>query len=181
MRKKVVKIRRKTLAVIFFLINLNILVLPMYALLYQDFSYLPAQIFLAKIITASLKALGYNASSSNQIVTLKTSQEIVMIEMVFDCTGWKSLYLLTALAFAITYPLKKKLTFLLLGLPFVFFLNYLRVLTTIVFALQYGFRNLEIVHTLLWREGLIMAVVLVWYLWLRRENYNIEQIKLFFR
>jgi hypothetical protein len=40
-------------------------------------------------------------------------------------------------------------------------------------ALKFGWQYLDVVHNFLWREGLILAVVLIWYIWLRKEKYNI--------
>ena len=64
---------------------------------------------------------------------------------------------------------------------FLFLLNFVRIVSTILFSLKFGFQYLDIVHTFLWREGLILAVVCVWYLWLKKTKYNIEQVKVSFR
>jgi exosortase/archaeosortase family protein len=75
--------------------------------------------------------------------------------------------------------MKKKIKFLAFGLPFLFFLNFIRILTTILIAINYGFQYFEVVHTLLWREGLILAVVLIWYMWLRRIKYKVKKQSIF--
>jgi exosortase/archaeosortase family protein len=65
--------------------------------------------------------------------------------------------------------MKDKLKFLAIGLPVLFVLNFLRIATTILVSVIYGFKYFEIVHIFLWREGLIAAVLIIWCLWLRQK------------
>ena len=181
MKKKILERRRKLFSIVAFLINFNLLSVPLYVLSLTDFSLLPIQNFIATATARTLRSFGYSVTSKDYVLTLTTTNEIAKVEISTDCLGWKSMYALAALALAITYPLKKKIKFLLVGLPALFFINFLRIVSTLVFCLTYGFSYLETVHTLLWREGLILLVVCMWYLWIKREKYNIEQMKLFFR
>jgi len=180
-KKKILERRKKLLAIIWFFIKVNLLAVPLYVLLYLDFSLPTVQTFLATATARTLQLLGYGVTSENYVLTLITTNEIAKVDISVDCLGWKSMYALAALTLAVAYPLKKKIKFLFVALPVLFFINYLRMVSTLLFVLVYGFRYLEIVHTLLWREGLIALVVVVWYLWLRQTKYNILQAKLFFR
>jgi len=173
--------KRKLFAVICFLINFNLLAVPFYSLLFLDFSLPQVQTFLATAIAKALQMFGYQVASKGYVLTLFTINEIARVNITVDCLGWKSMYVLSALVLAVTYPLRKKIKFLLVALPAIFLINYLRIVSTLLFVLAYGFRYLDFVHGILWQEGLVAVVVLAWYLWLRQIKYNITQTKLFFR
>jgi exosortase/archaeosortase family protein len=112
--------------------------------------------------------LGYSSVVDGYVVKFSSGLSIVNAEMTFDCTGWKSMYALFALVIATPgAALNKKLKFLLVGLPTIFAVNLLRIATTIAFVVSFGIAYLDVVHSILWQEGLIIAVVAVWYLWLR--------------
>ena len=161
--------------ILWFLVRFNILAIPLYAILYLNLSFESLQSLIAQIIGILLKLFGYSIAQNNYVISTLVGNTIQNIEVSFDSTGWKSLYALMALVLAVPkMDLGKKLKFLLVGLPSVFILNLLRILTTIVIALEFGFQYFDVVHLFLWREGLIIAVIAIWYVWLKRERYNIR-------
>lgn len=168
-RKNLFQAKLKTVA--WFLFRFNLLAIPLYLAIFTGFSFQPLQTFLAQITAAALQSQGHHADQNNQILVVAKGDNVYTIEISWDSTGWKSLYALFALVFA--FPgsiIDRKLRFLAVGLPVIFILNLLRILTTIYVMLTFGFRYFDVVHTLLWREGLIIAVVLIWYVWLRKER-----------
>jgi exosortase/archaeosortase family protein len=169
-RKKKFKIdKRKMITIIWFLIRFNLFAIPLYILLYINFSFLPLQRFLAYVSYKTLTSLGYKVSLKDIFLIVPRGLEALSIGISWDSTGWKSIYTLMALVLATPYQsLYKKSKFLLISIPSLFFLNFLRIITTILVAVNFGFNYFEIVHTFLWREGLIFAVVAIWYLWLRQ-------------
>ena len=175
MGKRSGKLLKKRLRlVMWFLIRFNLLAIPLYLAIYTNFSFQPLQVVIAQITTVILKAQGYGVTQNNQAIIANVDGNIYSIEISWDSTGWKSLYALFALVVAVPFSdISKKLRFLTIGLPMIFVLNLIRILTTILIALNFGFQYFDVVHTLLWREGLIIAVVLLWYYWLR-ENHNIR-------
>ncbi len=174
-RKEKLIDRNKLKLIILFLLRFNILAIPLYAIIYLNLSFEPLQALIAQITGALLKLLGYGIVQNNHTITTSIGNVIQNIEVSFDSTGWKSLYALIALALAVPrINLYEKLKFLIVGLPILFALNILRILTTILVALEFGLQYFDMVHLFLWREGLIIAVVVLWYLWLRKENYNIR-------
>lgn len=183
MKKKVKERRKKLLAILFFLLKLNILAIPLYILLYLNFTFVPLQDFLTYVTAGSLKLLGYSIDLKTDIrcnsPVISVSNQLICIS--WDSTGWKSLYLLAALVIATPLSnLKGKAKFLSISLPILFLINFLRILTTILFSLSFGFEYFEIVHTFFWRECLIFAVIVIWYLWLRGK-YNTGKKKILFR
>jgi exosortase/archaeosortase family protein len=181
-RKK--ETRKKLWTVALFLIAFNVLAIPMYLLLWLNLSFPPLQTLLTEMVYSALKILGYSVelvvSQISLIPLIFVPQYAQKILITWDSTGWKTLYTLAALTIATpSVSMREKLKFLAIGLPFLFVLNFVRILTTITFAISYGFQYFEVVHTLLWREGLILAVVLVWYMWLRVVKFKDKKQSIF--
>lgn len=176
--KKILERRRKLLATLIFSIKLNLLVIPLYILIYLDFSLPSLQNFLAYLISLTLSSLKFPVTSEGKnifiFLTESESYRIIPFEISMDCTGWKSMYLLTALVFASSFELKKNLKFLAITLPFLFIINFLRIVSTIAIALTFGFEFFEVTHNILWREGMVFIVVIIWYLWLRKIKYKLK-------
>jgi len=176
--KKILERRRKLLATLIFSIKLNLLVIPLYILIYLDFSLPSLQNFLAYLISLTLSSLKFPVASEGKnifiFLTESESYRIIHFEISMDCTGWKSMYLLTALVFASSFELKKNLKFLAITLPFLFIINFLRIVSTIAIALIFGFEFFEVTHNILWREGMVFIVVIIWYLWLRKIKYKLK-------
>jgi len=177
--KKNLILRKKLLTVAWFLIKFNLLAIPMYLAIYFNLSYPPLQDFLTDLSRPVIELFGYETIlfyhdyCNVQAIYGPEFEKPVCIS--WDSTGWKSMYALAALAIATPFiSWKRKLKFLSIGIPTVFLLNYIRIVSTILIALKCGFQYFDVVHTLLWREGLILIIVAIWYIWLRRIKYNIQ-------
>jgi len=85
-----------------------------------------------------------------------------------SCTGYISMLALTGLILSTPRrKLRKKFSFLAIGLVILFLANILRILITILFALNFGEIYLDVVHNFLWREALIIIVVILWIIFLK--------------
>jgi exosortase/archaeosortase family protein len=165
-----------------FFIIFSLLSIPLDILLYINFHYTPLQNLVASLTYTALKGLGFQTDISMYVLRIVSSQGMQIVEISMDSTAWKSLYALAALVIATPdKKWKEKIKFLAFGLPVVFAINILRIVTTIALCATYGFQYFDFVHSLLWREGMILAVVALWYAWLRGINYNIVKNKLSFR
>lgn len=174
MARKLQKKERKLLTILLFLVKFNLLAVPMYLVIYFNLSFQPMQDFLATITKNSLRLLGYSAVQQGSLITTASKNQFYSIDVSWDSTGWKSMYALLALCIATPIKsLKKKLKFIAIAIPTIFLINFLRILTTILVALHFGLHYFDVVHTLLWREGLILAVVCIWGFWLWNEKNNI--------
>jgi exosortase/archaeosortase family protein len=178
MKRKI--LRKKLWTLLLFLIKFNILAIPMYLVLLLNLSYPPLQTFLTDITYRNLNLMGYHAtlvnSPASEVPLIFFSDQFPKVQISWDSTGWKSMYALLALTIATPFSdFKRKIRFLAVGIPSIFLLNYLRIITTILISLTFGVQYFEVVHTLLWREGLILAVITIWYLWLKKVKYNIGQ------
>jgi len=159
----------RLVAIMWFLLKFNILALPMYLLIYMNISMPLLQALVANAVHVLLGLLGYSSVVEGYTLKFSAGASIVAAEMTFDCIGWKSMYALLALAIATPrIEWKKKLKFLAIGLPSIFAINIIRIATTVAVVINLGISYLEFVHSILWQEGLIIAVATIWYLWLRR-------------
>ncbi|HLC39737.1 MAG TPA: exosortase/archaeosortase family protein [archaeon] len=161
--------RKKLLQVGQFFLVFNLLALPMYFVLLTDATFPPLQNFLAAITAHVLQFQKISATSSGSFVTIVDADNTLRnVQISLDSTGWKSLYALAALVVATPLPSwERKFRFLAVSLPAVFLLNFLRVWSTLWYSFVFGWENFDVVHTLLWREGLIAVVLLFWFFWLR--------------
>ena len=177
LQKKEGLIKRLT-SVLIFLVTFNLLAIPLYIGLYTDFSFEPLQKFDAKIVSATLHIFGYSANTDGIAVNLISDSNAYKIDISWDSTAWKSMYAVASLIIATPIlKLSKRLKFAAIAVAIIFFINYLRITTTILISTNFGFNLFDIVHTVLWREGLILAVVAVWLGWMRMEKYNLRKIK----
>ena len=161
-----------------FLILLNIFAIPLYVALFTNFSFAPLQELNAKMLYWTLKVFGFKATIDGYDVELFGGMNAQMIEISWDSTAWKSMYALAALVIATPIlQLSHRIKVALLGVGIIFVLNYIRVSTTILASVFFGFNTFDLIHGLLWREGMILAVLAIWMLWMRREKYNIAKIK----
>ncbi len=171
-RKK--SLNRKLKQAILFLVKLNLLALPLYLIIYLNLSFAPLQNFLASLSSAIVGGFGYEVASASSVVAVRDGGTVSNFEISWDSTGWKSLYVLTILALATpTISIKKKALFLAAGLPIIFLINFFRIITTIILTVQTGSVYFDFIHTVLWRAVAIASVIGLWYVWIRKENYNI--------
>ncbi len=172
------RVTTRLIPVLKFLVIFNLLAIPLYVALYTNFSFEPLQEFNAKIVASTLKIFGYNADVKGFTINLVTGDITQKIDISWDSTGWKSMYALASLIIATPISkISKRIKFAVLGIGVIFLINYLRILTTIIISAIFGFSLFNIIHTVLWREGLILAVIGLWFTWMVMEKYKIWKIK----
>lgn len=182
-RRKKIELRKKDVErielIVDFLIKFNLLAVPMYIVLLSGIEFYPLQLMLTDVVHAIVTSLAYEAVKNGITLTLVSMPAVANVIIGVDCTAWKSMYALAALMIASPVPNdRKKLKHILLGVSAVFVINIVRLVTTVLAGYRFGMRYLDIVHTLLWREGMIFAVVLIWLLWFKGEK---EKQKVLFR
>lgn len=154
-----------------FLIKFNLLAIPMYVILLTGIEFYPLQIALTELVHGIITALGYEAVKNGIVLTFVNQPFIATVVMGVDCIAWKSMYALAALMLASPVANdRKKLRYIVLGILFVFVLNIARLVTTVLIGYQFGMGYLDIVHTVLWREGMIFAVIAIWLLWIKKQK-----------
>jgi exosortase/archaeosortase family protein len=164
--RRKLRANRLLMETIIFLVKFNLLAIPMYLLILTNFSFQPLQNLIAQISYKTIKFFGYDATLENNLIGLKDKEHI--IEISWDCTGWKSIYVLAALGIATPVNFKKKIKFLIMALPAIFIINLVRIITTLLLAANFGFEHIKLIDILLWRILLIVSIILLWYFWLGR-------------
>jgi exosortase/archaeosortase family protein len=163
--------RKKLREVLLFLFKFNLLAIPLYILLYLDFSFQPLQDFVAFLSFKLLSMLGIQASVNESLITVISGFKLSIIDISMDCTGWKSLYALFALAVATPgIKIARKRNFLLLTLPLLFLLNILRIVITVYLSLFLEPAIFGLVHDIFWQWGLTIAILGMWVFWLKYEK-----------
>lgn len=149
---------------LWFLVKLNILAVPLFLAVHFGASVPQFQDIWAALLNQSLSSLGYETVLNGHIIGLGSEGTIYQIEFSWDSTGWKSLYAMTILVFASGVgSLSGKLRFLAFALPLIFFINFFRVVSTILVSLAFGFEVFDFVHTFLWGSMMVVLVVAIWY------------------
>lgn len=173
--------RKILIQIAVFLIFFNLLSIPLWIIIYFDITFPRAQTLLAIFLEHSLNFLKIETKREGFVLFL-ADPKLPQIIIDADCIGWKSSWMFVALILAtpakikgkiklrnIKFP-KTKFKALLIGVPILFIINFLRILTTILIGRYFGINYFELAHTFLWREGLVFAVILIWLLWLRKEK-----------
>ncbi len=154
-----------------FLVKLNILATPLYILNQLNISFPQLQEAIAYLSTLFLKFIGIQASLKGYFINASFGLSSTIIEISFDCTGWKSAYALFALAIATpSISFRKKLKFLLISLPLLFLINIFRIVLTIYLFFILSPKYFGIIHDFLWQWGLIAIILCFWIFWLRHEK-----------
>lgn len=141
--------------------------LPLHFLLWVNFDATALQVFVAKSVKALLMSSGIAVTESGAFLSMATKTGALTVEIIKDCVGWKSVLAFFGLVFATPgITLKKRMLGLAIGSPIIFLGNILRIYATVLVTVWKGTGFWEITHTYLWQEGLIILVILTWYLWL---------------
>jgi len=168
-RNFVEKNERKITLLARFLVAFNLLALPMYAVILSGTQLPILQSIVASIVDAVLNAMSYSTSLSGMVIRV-ASPVAVDVAIDADCTGWKSMYAYAALVLATPLAMgwRKRTKLVVIGMSALFVLNIARIVSTVAAASVFGVAVLDVVHTVLWREGMIIAVVLLWFAVVRK-------------
>jgi archaeosortase B (VPXXXP-CTERM-specific) len=110
-----------------------------------------------------LKLFGLTVRVSGRVVSLPNFS----VEVVGECTG---LYeMLIFLAALIAYPAgwKKKLMGAVLGIPFLYVINIVRMIFITVVG-NWSPQTFDFLHLYFWQVAMILIIVSVWVLWIEK-------------
>jgi exosortase/archaeosortase family protein len=165
------EINYKLLLVIKFLVLFNLFSIPMYIVIYFNLSSLEFQKFVAFLSSSLLNIIGYKNYLTENEVLIKVDDTIKSVYISWDSTGWKSVYAIFSLILATPMvKISRKIYHVAIFMPTVFFINILRIITTIILSIYHNFLDFEFIHIFLWRYLLIGTIVLLWLIFLKRER-----------
>ena len=160
--------QKKLLKVFVFLVKFAALSLPLHFLLWANFDATQVQVFVADTVKKLLVSSGITVSQDGTILSMATKTGPLTVEIIKDCVGWKSVLALFGLIFATPDILmKKRLLGIAAGAPIIFIGNILRIYATIFVTVKGGLEFWDVMHTYLWQEGLIILVIVTWYIWFK--------------
>jgi exosortase/archaeosortase family protein len=111
----------------------------------------------------ALRAVGVPADVADDVIIIDSLQ----VRIIPECVGWMGVFAVVALILA--YPAvewKKRMLGLIVFIPLMYFVNILRLTTTIFAGYHYGMDVFDFVHSFLWKTVLIGFALLFWILWL---------------
>ncbi len=122
------------------------------------------QLLVAEQTVSLLRAFGFAASADGWLIRTTNS----IIEIVPECTAWRDMVAFLALTLAVpsVKPLKRFRA--LLFIPVIYGVNLVRLTTTVAAVTakpEWG----EVVHNVLWREGMLLFILLLWVYWWRSK------------
>ena len=151
----------------------NLLAIPMYLAIYFNFEFKPLREMEAYLSSFLLRLFNIPSKANGTSILIKKMANTYGIDISWDSTGWKSIYAYSCLIIATPIFLNKKIYSLILGAILIFFINLIRITSTIVVSFNFSLSYFSFLHILLWREGMISIVLLFWLIWLLKEKNNI--------
>ena len=116
--------------------------------------------FTARITHFSLRLLGTQCEINGTII----SSPVFSIRVGHECTAIIPMLILFSAVLAFPSTIKQKLSCILIGLPVLFVLNLVRVVTLYYIGV-YIPDFLETAHFIVWQSVMIVAVIGLWLLW----------------
>jgi len=167
---------------ILFLTTLILLATPLYLIMETNFSLFGFEKLFSTSVSATLRIQGINVNETIGYETNGLKMPVLEIEGLEKqvgigraCTGYRSILALFALIFSVPkIKLSKKTRAFLKFLPAMIIINYLRVYTTILLGILFGDNVFNFVHTFLWREGLIIIILMLWGYWLKSQKKHLH-------
>ncbi len=170
MRKHVRAKRKKTeneiIKLLRFLIKFNLFAIPLYAIIISGFTWPSLMQLTNDISLFALRLADVDASMINGFIVIPVENGNFAATVSWDSTGWKSMLAFFALIFATEFPLRKKMIGLLF-IPLIYLVNVLRIVFVLFFVNKYGVLYYDFLHATLWSWGLIAAVLVLWFIWMK--------------
>jgi len=174
-RKKIIN-NRNLITFIKFLILLNIFAIPLYAILFTGAELYELKAGTADVTYIMLDASGLNPQRSGLLISIPINNGSWAANIDWDCTAWKSMLAFFALVMATGLAAnfaKKKMLFGMAFIPIIYFVNILRIWFMFWFVKAYDLAYFSIVHTLIWSWGLVFAILVFWFIWMKCSNFTV--------
>lgn len=129
---------------------------------------------LTSLVGSITTLLGYSFTAEGTSIVGKNAIYII----TRDCLGWKSMSVFAALVFA-TPKARDRLKIFIGGLAILLAANIVRIVSTVILA-EHGIISFDIIHTFLWRWGMSLVVLILWFTWFS-EDFNFSRIQGIFK
>ncbi len=155
--------QRKLLATLVFMLKLLAFAVPLYIVMSLPGLLLPLQEAVSANVHSLLGLIGFDVVRDG----FSMASGDIAFFVSEDCTGWKSMLLLTALIFAVPGAgMRKRIAGVALGVTAVYLGNLARIIAVVLAWKAFGPGFAGLVHGYFWQAGLILLVLAVWIAWL---------------
>ncbi len=152
--------------VLWFVLWFSLLGVVARLLVWERLDYNLLQHATISLVFLFLFVLGYNVSVLGNIILARSGSTLLLVEIIPDCTGWKAMTALACLVLATPgRSLVSKLWGVAVLVPLGFFLNSVRLATTIIISLYLGSGVFSLVHDVLWQVVMLFLVFGLWFAW----------------
>ncbi|MFA5406043.1 MAG: exosortase/archaeosortase family protein [Candidatus Nanoarchaeia archaeon] len=164
--------QKKLWTILKFLVIFNLMAVPLQLIIYFDINFYPLAFIERAQVSFFLNLFGVQHTlydvpyQLGQLPAIDINHQILAIGEA--CTAIRSLIAFTALVLASPKSWKSKKKGLLL-LPIVYLANIIRIIT-LAFVSLTNPSLFELVHVVLWREGLVLLIISLWVYWFNKTD-----------
>lgn len=158
---------RKEYRILKFLVKFNLFAVPLYVALILSIQFPQLQVWMAQLTEQMLLETGIAAERSGTYITIPIAGGSWGAFINWECTAWKSFLAAFALIMATDFAMNKKVRGLAVIIPALFVVNLVRILFMFHFVHSYDLMFYQLVHTVIWSWGLILAILAMWTGWVR--------------
>ncbi len=170
-RRKWHTVDRKLVEVLKFLVKFNTFAIPLYIILLSGWTLVQLQQLTVDLTYRILMVTGAEPTVSNFLISIPIKNGNWAAFISWDCTGWKSMLAFFALVMSTPYSYRKK-AIGLIAIPLIYVVNLLRIFFMFLYVRTFDLAYYETVHSIVWSWGLILIVLLLWFLWLRTRGFE---------
>ncbi|MGB2698365.1 MAG: exosortase H [Candidatus Zixiibacteriota bacterium] len=113
-----------------------------------------------------LKVVGMTAEVSGKMIYLSNFS----VEVIGECTGLFEMLIFLAALIAYPANYKKKLLGCVLGIPFIYIINIIRMAFISVVA-NWAPKTFDFLHVYFWQVAMIFIIMAAWILWIQKVVY----------
>jgi exosortase/archaeosortase family protein len=173
--KKLSPQQKKLWQLLLFLIKFGIASIPVYLIMAFNLDFFYIQNAEALQVNFIINSFGTNSSVMYCKINECNASPPGMPAIAYQdraigvdraCTGYRSFFALIGLILAVPGITKdKRLRGIFFALVVVYIANIIRLLSTFYLSFVFDF---ELVHNIMWREGMIAVVFFSWLLWMKK-------------
>lgn len=147
--------------------------IPLYILIYTKADFTFAQTEVARQVAFLSRLIGNPAVSEGYLVRSGN----VVLEVIEACVAWKDIFAFIALVLAVpNRTIRAKAIGIVLGSIGIYFANLARLLTVLIVAIKEP-SLAEVVHSVLWKFGMISIILVFWIVWMLASGKGINKEK----
>jgi exosortase H (IPTLxxWG-CTERM-specific) len=120
--------------------------------------------FVAAVSQGILHLLGFDSTRSGTLV----SMDDVSLNIMEECNGVPALLIYLAAVLAYSATLKQKAVGVALGIPAIFVINEIRVISLFFARRYFSIHVFEALHVYVWQTIIILFSLLLWLYWAER-------------